>query len=198
MNIKTLCGGYDQNFTYIVHDDTQCCIIDPALPAGEVLAAAPFRIIFVVFLHSHFDHIVDLEVYRQTGIPIYGHTSTKVSVDRYLKDGEEFGFGGIQFKVLHTPGHRYDSMCLLAGKHLFTSDTLFVEGCGRVDVPGSDVQEMLKTLRRLRNLPGETIIHPGHDYGSTPITTIAREKKQNPCLKEGFLNGENSLSHDEP
>ncbi|MDP3733728.1 MAG: MBL fold metallo-hydrolase [Nanoarchaeota archaeon] len=186
MKIKTFCGGYDHNFSYVIHNDTKACLIDPALPAEEIVHFVTDRKLhlqFVVFLHSHFDHIIDLEKYRAVGIPIYGHESTKITVDRRLKDDEFIGFDEIKLKVLHTPGHRYDCICLLLENHLFTSDTLFVESCGRVDLPGSDPQLMVRTLEKLRTLPENTLIYPGHDYGPTPRSTIGTEKVNNPFLK---------------
>ncbi|PIN74052.1 Zn-dependent hydrolase [Candidatus Woesearchaeota archaeon CG10_big_fil_rev_8_21_14_0_10_45_16] len=189
MQIKTFKGGYDSNFTYVIYHEKDCCILDPAVPAKEVLAFVKEKELdlqFVVFLHSHFDHVVDLKVYREKGIPIYGHELTKILIDRRLKDGEIIPLGDTKIKVLHTPGHRYDCICLLLdGKHLFTSDTLFVEGCGRVDFEGSDPELMVNTLEKLKQLPDDVIIYPGHDYGSTETSTVGREKKNNRFLKMG-------------
>jgi hydroxyacylglutathione hydrolase len=182
MNIKTFKGGYDQNFTYVLHDDNKCCILDPAVASGEVLAWVKGNnlvVEFVVFLHSHFDHIVDLDIYRKEGIPIYAYESTDIPVDKKLVDGEEIGFNEVKLKVLHTPGHRFDSICLLMDANLFTSDTLFVEGCGRIDFEGSEPEKMWATLDRLKNMPGDLVVYPGHDYGSTPTSTIEKEKKNN-------------------
>lgn len=181
MPIQTFFGGYDRNFTYILFSQEKCCIIDPAVPAQEVLAWIREKKLlpqFVIFLHSHFDHIVDLDTYRHEGIPIWGHSSTEIKVDRKVTEGENIGFDSIKIEVLHTPGHRYDCICLLVdGKYLFTSDTLFVENIGRIDLPGSDPKKMEETLQRLCQLPEDIIVYPGHDYGSTPTSTIGREKR---------------------
>jgi hydroxyacylglutathione hydrolase len=193
MKIKTFLGGYDHNFTYVVYNESKCCVIDPAISAQEVLSFVKengLEVAFVVFLHSHFDHIVDLDKYRSAGIPIYGHESTKIVVDKGLKEGGTIGFGDVKFDVLHTPGHCFDCLCLKLGDKLFTSDTLFVEGCGRVDLEGSEPEKMVETLERLKNLPDNTIFYPGHDYGSTETSTIGREKENNRFFrmnKEEFL-----------
>ena len=184
MNIKTFCGGYDSNFTYVIDNGKECLIIDPAVPSEELLNyinEQSLQLKGVIMMHSHHDHIVDLNKYT---VPIYGHESTKISVTNPVKDNDEISISGITFKVLHTPGHRYDSICLFDKKHLFTSDTLFIEGCGRVDFEGSEPELMQQTLERLKNLPEHTIILPGHDYGSTPISTIGKEKKNNPYLNK--------------
>jgi len=186
MEIKSFCGGYDQNFTYVISSNKECCIIDPAVSAEKILSfiyKKNFNPLFVVFLHSHFDHVVDLDIYHKKGIPVYGHRSTKITVDKGLEDGDVLAVGEIKLMVMHTPGHLYDSICLLAGKNLFTSDTLFVQGCGRVDFPGSNAKEMFNTLKRLKELPGDTVIYPGHDYGPTSTSTINKEKYENRFFK---------------
>jgi hydroxyacylglutathione hydrolase len=185
MKIKTLKGGYDNNFTYIVYEDKECIIIDPAVKATEVLDFVEkngLDVKFVVVMHGHFDHIVDLDKYNDKGIPIYAHESSKIDADRNLKDNDILQFGNNEIKVLHTPGHIYDCICLLFNNWLFTSDTLFVEGCGRVDLQGSDPELMVKTLERLKALPDSTEIFPGHDYGTTKTSTVGREKKRNKFL----------------
>ena len=186
MEIKSFCGGYDHNFTYVVSSNKECCILDPAVLANEVLSfirKENLKPVFVIFMHSHFDHVVDLAAYRKEGIPIYGHSSTKILVDRKLEDGNILLVGEIKIEVLHTPGHLYDCICLLAGKNLFTSDTIFVQGCGRIDFPGSEPEKMFDTIERIKKLPEDTIIYPGHDYGPTITSTIGNEKQKNKFFK---------------
>jgi hydroxyacylglutathione hydrolase len=194
MQIKTFKGGYDDNFSYVIYSGKKCCIIDPAVPAQEILdwiKHEGLELQFVVVMHSHHDHIVDLDAYKDLDIEVYGHESTKdVSITKKVDEGDLIGFGETKFKVLHTPGHIYDCICLLGDGKLFTSDTLFVQGCGRVDFAGSEPEKMFDTLQRLKNLPEDIIVYPGHDYGSTPTSTIGREKKNNQFFemsKEEFL-----------
>ena len=114
----------------------------------------------------------------------------KFEISRSVDETDTIPFGSKHFTVMHTPGHRFDAICLFDGKRLFTSDTLFVHGCGRVDFPGSDPEKMFETLQRLKRLPDSTIIYSGHDYGPTPTSTIEIEKRMNPYLKmsrEEFL-----------
>ena len=187
MNIKTLSGGYDHNFTYVVDNGKECFVIDPALPFEEIIdyiKKQNLTLKFVIILHSHFDHIMDLDKYREKGFNLFGHESSPIFVHKKLKEKDEVGVAGAMFKVIHTPGHKFDAICLFDGTHLFTSDTLFVEGCGRVDLPGSDPTLMPATLEKLKSLPDDTIIYPGHDYGPTPTSTIGKEKKNNPYLNQ--------------
>lgn len=187
MKIITLKGGYDSNFTYILHNEKECCVLDPAVSSKEIFSRVEKEgliVRFVVILHSHFDHIVELESFRKKGIAIYGHESAKIDVQKRLREGDVIGFEGVKLTVLHTPGHRYDAICLLAGKKLFTSDTLFVQGYGRVDFPGSDQKLMKKSLQRLLSLSDDIVIYPGHDYGDTPTGTIGEIKGE---IKRNFL-----------
>ncbi len=195
MILKTFKGGYDSNFTYVVHDTTHAVILDPAVPALEVLnyiETQKLNVLAVVILHSHFDHVVDLPIYRSKKIPLWAHQSIQLPIDHKLKDNDTFGVGSLKFSVMHTPGHRYDCICLLTDKHLFTSDTLFIDSCGRVDFPGSDPQLMAETLEKLRQLPDDTIIYPGHDYGKKQTSTLGEQKKSNPFLK---MSKEEFLGH---
>lgn len=187
MNIKTLHGGYDKNLTYIIDNGKDCFVIDPALPFEEIISEIKknnLNLKFVIVLHSHFDHIMDLDRYREKGFEIVGHESSPIFLNKKLKDNDQIGINGAMFKVIHTPGHKFDAICLYNGESIFTSDTLFVEGCGRVDLPGSEPKVMIETLNKLKQLPDETIIYPGHNYGSTPTSTIGREKMNNPYLND--------------
>ncbi len=188
MIIKTFQGGYDNNFAYLIIAGKECALIDPAVPAEEVLNYVQengLELKFVVIMHSHFDHTIDLDKY---GVPLYGHRLLKL--DKKLEDGDVLELGVLQLKVIHTPGHIQDAICILVENNLFTSDTLFVGGCGRTDLEGGDTELLWESLQKLQNLPDETIIYPGHDYGKTKTSTIGEEKNSNRFFnksKEEFL-----------
>jgi glyoxylase-like metal-dependent hydrolase (beta-lactamase superfamily II) len=96
----------------------------------------------------------------------------------------------MEVEVVHTPGHRFDSVCYLVdGTHLLTGDTLFVGECGRVDLPGSDPVAMHRSLTQtLRALPDELIVLPGHDYGATPTSTLGEQKRTNATMQPRSLD----------
>ena len=195
MIIKTFKGGYDSNFAYLAIESDQALLIDPSVPATEILEFCEkenLTLTAVVVMHSHRDHIVGLETYKRRGVAIIAHRSIQSPVDRLVDESDTIHLAKNQFTVMHTPGHRFDCICLYdsKSKSLFTSDTLFVGGCGRVDFEGSDQKKMLETLERIKRLPNDTIIYPGHDYGPTKTSTIKEEKQKNPFLKmtrEEFL-----------
>ena len=103
---------------------------------------------------------------------------------RKVDDGDSTRVGEVEERFLHTPGHTPGSQCFLIGNRLVAGDTLFVQGCGRVDLPGGDPEAMYYSLTgKLAKLPPQTVLYPGHDYGSTPTSTIAEELRQNYYLK---------------
>jgi len=104
--------------------------------------------------------------------------------DRLLDDGDLLELGGMSIRIMHTPGHTPGSACFQLGNDLIAGDTLFVFGCGRCDLQGGDPEQMFNTLRRIKSeLPGDTILHPGHNYAPThPTSTMASQCSGNPFL----------------
>ena len=109
--------------------------------------------------------------------------------DMLVKDGDSLTIGKEVLQVIHTPGHSSGSMCLYSQGNLFTGDTLFVGAVGRTDLGGGDLGTLLQSLKNLLTLPLETKVWPGHDYGETPVSTLAHEKETNP-LYHRFLMSE--------
>ena len=148
----------------------------------------------ILLTHSHFDHVEGVKTFTQKyKIPVYMHMNARGRVkvqqehERYVNDGDTILVGKLEVGVIHTPGHIDDSVCyFISAKQeadgipkLITGDTLFVEGCGRADFPGSSVKDLYNSLERLKRLPEQTLVYPGHDYGSKPVSDIASEKKHN-------------------
>jgi glyoxylase-like metal-dependent hydrolase (beta-lactamase superfamily II) len=101
-----------------------------------------------------------------------------------LTDGDRVDIGNCFLKVLHTPGHTPGSICLYAQGHIFTGDTLFVGGVGRTNLPGGSMKQLLKSIHeKIYTLPGNTIVWPGHDYGSSSRSTVENEKRTNPFTR---------------
>jgi len=108
-----------------------------------------------------------------------------------VKDGDTISIGEIKGKIIHTPGHTPGGMCILFDTKLITGDSLFVEGCGRVDFEGGNVDQMWESLQKLKALDETIEVYPGHDYGSIKHSTIKHEKEHNRFMlcktKEEFL-----------
>ena len=100
--------------------------------------------------------------------------------------------GMSRLSLLHTPGHTPGSQCFLAAGALVSGDTLFIGGCGRVDLPGSDPDAMYHSLTQvLAKLPTDTVLFPGHNYASKPVSTIGDEKTREPLFagSEAWMTG---------
>jgi hydroxyacylglutathione hydrolase len=179
------------NFTYIIADERkgEAAIIDPSWDIDkilDVLKKNKWKAKYVINTHSHFDHILGNEqVVEITGANIIQHESSQVSKHISVSEGDIVNVGDIPIRILHTPGHSVDSMCLIVDGHLvFTGDTLFVGNCGRVDLPGSNAKEMYTSLlEKVAKLDESLIVYPGHDYGPSPTSKIGKEKMTNYVLR---------------
>lgn len=119
---------------------------------------------------------------REPGLPV------PEPADIRLKHGDVLDVGTIRMQVIHTPGHSPGSVCYLAEGNLFTGDTLFVGAAGRTDLPGGSLDTLIESIeKRLLPLPPDTVIWPGHDYGETPSSTLAREMQENPYITDFIL-----------
>jgi glyoxylase-like metal-dependent hydrolase (beta-lactamase superfamily II) len=187
------------NFTYILVDEEtgEALVIDPSWDLEKIfytLKKNSWKLEYIINTHSHFDHVLGNEqVAAATGAKIIQHNTSPLEKQIPVDDGETIKLGKIQIRVLHTPGHSKDSICLVANEEMvFTGDTLFIGNCGRTDLPGSDPAEMYHSLLdKVATLDESLIVYPGHDYGTTPTSTIDAQKKTNyvlqPRSKKDFL-----------
>jgi glyoxylase-like metal-dependent hydrolase (beta-lactamase superfamily II) len=200
MKILQIPVGQMANFTYIIADEEsdEAAIIDPSWDLDDVFKALKkngWKAKYVINTHSHFDHVLGNEqAAAVTGAKIVQHENSRLAKDISVSDGDIIEVGSVRLRVLHTPGHSKDSMCLILDNQLvITGDTLFVGNCGRTDLPGSDPAEMYDSLfERVGRLDEKLVVYPGHNYGSTPTSTIGKEKKTNhvlqPRSKQEFLS----------
>jgi glyoxylase-like metal-dependent hydrolase (beta-lactamase superfamily II) len=192
--IETLGNGFDKNLCYVFGcpKTGEGALIDAGIRADRVLAAFAelgLRPVALLITHAHGDHLSEApEFLRRTAARVYAFDPAvrgrlSGADVRLLADGDEIAIGEERLVTLHTPGHSPDSVCFEAGGILFTGDTLFVGRTGRTLGPGASTRELFHSVRRLKQLPTETVIHPGHDYGSSPTSTLARELTENPFLQ---------------
>ena len=120
-----------------------------------------------------------------TKAPIIQHELSTLKNDITVKDGDFIEFGNSNLKVLHTPGHSPDSVCLVGDGKIFSGDTLFVGNCGRIDLPGGNASELYHSLFDvLHSLDDNLVMYPGHNYGSTETSTIGKEKMTNMIMQK--------------
>ena len=196
-------------FAYLVGDEEsgEALVIDPAEETDALIRAAEkkkVRIRHIVNTHGHVDHTGgNADMKEKTGATIIIHeddadmlVSTPAAMlrmfgakqsppaDRTVRDGDLIEVGGIRLRVIHTPGPSPGSMVLFVEGYAFTGDTLFVEAVGRSDLPGGSGEVMFDSIqRKICTLPDETVVLPGHNYGSMPTSTIGHEKQFNPFLR---------------
>ncbi|MEM9336908.1 MAG: hydroxyacylglutathione hydrolase family protein [Patescibacteria group bacterium] len=187
--------GLDDNFSYVIAntETKETAIVDPTGKIERVetvLQEQGLQPTLVLITHTHLDHYDQLAAVtnRYQDLVVYVHelgeekvsSSTPAPV-RSFEEGSVITLGNSEISVLHTPGHLNDSVCFyIAAAHsadgtplLIAGDTLFVHGCGRT-TPG-EVEDLYMSLQRLKTLPSETIVFPGHDYGPAPTSTIGEE-----------------------
>jgi glyoxylase-like metal-dependent hydrolase (beta-lactamase superfamily II) len=179
-----------QNFAYLIGDEKAglAAVVDPAWDIEWILDVAKsnkLRIIYAINTHQHPDHVSgNDELARATGAKIVAHEASRNRKDISAKDGGTLHVGSLELKLIHTPGHSPDHVCVLVNGKLMTGDALFVGECGRTDLPGGSSEQMYDSLfNKLMKLPDDVEVYPGHDYGAKPHSTIAYEKSHNYVLK---------------
>jgi hydroxyacylglutathione hydrolase len=206
--IKQMELGPMQNFVYLVGDRVtkHCVVVDPAWEIDAILDAAAaddMTITGALITHTHQDHVGgSLEAWGMPGrIPgveeLLGRIAAKVYVHKaegeFVKglgsdlvkvdNAETLPVGRLTVTFMHTPGHTPGSQCFVVEGHVISGDTLFINSCGRTDLPGSDPAQMYHSLtQRLGALPDDTRLLPGHNYGGA-ASTIGAQKSENPFMR---------------
>lgn len=183
--------GNMQNFSYIVVDEDtrESIIIDPSWDLIElemVIKENDLKIKYIVNTHHHFDHTLGNEAMAEsTKAPIIQHENSELKHDITVKDGDVVAFGNSKLKVLHTPGHSKDSICLIGDGKIFSGDTLFVGNCGRIDLPGGSAKELYHSLFDvLYSLDDNLVMYSGHNYGHKETSTLGQEKITNMVMQK--------------
>ncbi len=192
------------NFAYAIGDRVtgEALLVDPAYGIDELialLAEDDMVPVGVLASHYHADHIggdlggypiegiaallerVDIPIHvNSLEVPWIERTTGVTSSLRAHDSGDVIRVGDIEVELVHTPGHTPGSQCFLTEGHLLAGDTLFLEGCGRTDLPGSDPGEMYETLtKRLSNVPDDTVLFPGHLYSAESSQSMGQTRKEN-------------------
>lgn len=202
--------GEMQNFAYLVgdRDAGECVVVDPAWDVDALVDAAArdgMKITGALVTHYHPDHVGgDLFGFSIQGLGrLLERSPCRIHVNKHEADGlkrvtgvsesdlcrvEDLGelrVGKHRIEFVHTPGHTPGSQCFLVdGERLVSGDTLFIGGCGRVDLPGSDPEAMYRSLHdKLAKLADSVRLYPGHDYAPIQETTMGEEKQRNPYLR---------------
>jgi len=197
------------NYVYILGDTAsrKAAVVDPAWDVEAIcdfVEKEGYDIDKILISHYHPDHLgghmmgqniqgaADMLERVKAKVYVNKHEAEGVKQVAGLSDsdlvkvdaGDEFKVGDIDVKFLHTPGHTPGSQCFLIAGNLIAGDTLFINSCGRVDLPGSDPEAMYYSLNRtLKNLDDSTVVYPGHAYSNESSSTIGRQKRTNMYMR---------------
>ena len=210
--LEQLLVGPMDNFIYLIGSKStrEVAIIDPAWDIDALLNhinEKDLKLASVLVTHYHPDHIGGgmgghsiegiAELLEKDPVKIFVHKLEAEGVKKVtgvsdidlniVESGDHLTIGENDIEFLHTPGHTPGSQCFKVKQSLVSGDTLFIDGCGRVDLPGSNPEDMFHSLQKLASLPDETLLLPGHNYSSVPHATIGETKRSNTYMRIGDL-----------
>ena len=196
------------NFVYAIGDRRtgECVLVDPAYAVGDLLdtvEADGMRCTGVLATHYHPDHVGgSMMGFTIEGVAaLLGRTDCPIHVQRHEApwvmrttgldeshlvqhdSGDVVQVGGVEIRLVHTPGHTPGSQCFHVEGRLVSGDTLFLEGCGRTDLPGSNPEDMYHSLRTLASMPDDTIVYPGHRYSQPSSASLGAVVQTNYVFK---------------
>ena len=192
MIFKQLFDKTSFTYTYLIASKKgrEALIIDPVLDNVEqyiiLLKELDLKLVKVIDTHIHADHVTGAsKLKEQTDCStIMGDQTPADAVEIKVKDEEIIKLDQLELKALHTPGHTSDSFSFIMNNHLFSGDTLLINGTGRTDFQNGSSKDAYNSIfNRLLKLPEETLLYPAHDYKGEKVSTIGKEKKFNPRLQ---------------
>ena len=200
MQIKMMQVGPLGTNCYLLEDEKNklAAVVDPGGDAPRILSQAKadgVEVKMILLTHAHFDHTGGVAELCASlpGVPVYLHPADAALLGSEVfpaidaatvayEDGDTVQLGELTIQVLHTPGHTPGGVCLLVGEALFTGDTLFYGSMGRTDFAGGSYEDIMASLKRLAQLPGNYQVLPGH----MDTTTLDRERKINFYIREAL------------
>ena len=206
--IEQIQVGPMQNFSYLIgsRSTMEVAVVDPAWDIGGLLKLTNergYKLKAALITHYHPDHCGGsfgsntvegvAELMASHPVKSYVHkleadgvkkvTGLSDSDIERMDSGDTLQIGDVEVEFLHTPGHTPGSQCFKIKNTLVSGDTLFINGCGRVDLPGSDKEQMYHSIQKLAALPDDTLLLPGHNYSDVPSATMAETKKVNTYMR---------------
>lgn len=204
------------NFAYAIGDRAagECVLVDPAYATDDLIDAVEadgMRVVGVLASHFHADHIggdlmgnhIDgvAQLLERCSCPVHVQRAetpwvlrtSGLTADQLVEHdgGDTIAVGDLSIRLVHTPGHTPGSQCFLVEGRLVSGDTLFLDGCGRTDFPGSDPAAMYDSLQTLAAMPSGTVVYPGHRYSVPSSATIDAIRESNyvfrPSSKQEWL-----------
>ncbi len=193
MFTKQFTVGGDRNYAYLVadKDSRKALVIDPSYSPQQIVDFAKengYEIEYVFCTHNHFDHTNgNDQIESLTGKTPLVLGDIEASTEIKVENNAVFPLGGLDARIIHTPGHTPESMCIYVGDAVYTGDTLFVGKVGGTGFGKDAEQEFHSLHEKLFTLPDETCVFPGHNYGTAPESTIGHERQTNPFMQQPDL-----------
>tara|TARA_B100000963_G_scaffold355884_1_gene374994 strand:- start:4335 stop:5015 length:681 start_codon:yes stop_codon:yes gene_type:complete len=192
MIFKQVFDEKSSTYTYLIASSKgrEALIIDPVLENVnsyiKLLNDLDLRLVKVLDTHIHADHITGASKLKDLTkcSTIMGEHTPAEAVEIKVKDEEFINLDNLKIKAMYTPGHTSDSFSFLMDNYLFSGDTLLINGTGRTDFQNGNAKDSYNSIfNKLLKLPEETLVYPAHDYKGETVSTIGKEKKQNPRLQ---------------
>jgi len=192
MIFKQLFDTRSSTYTYLISSGKgrEALIIDPVIENVtdyiSLLKELDLKLVKVIDTHIHADHVTGaskLKDITKCSTIMGAHTPAE-SVEIKVKDDEYIDIDNLKIRAMYTPGHTSDSYSFLMNNYLFSGDTLLINGTGRTDFQNGNAKDAYNSIfNKLLKLPEETLLYPAHDYKGEKVSTIGKEKKQNPRLQ---------------
>ena len=197
MILKQLFDTKSSTYTYLISSGNgrEALIIDPVLENVNeyinILKKLNLKLVKVIDTHIHADHVTGASKLKDITkcSTIMGDHTPALSVEIKVKDDEYINLDNIKIRAMYTPGHTSDSYSFLMNNYLFSGDTLLINGTGRTDFQNGNPKDAYNSIfNKLLKLPDDTLLFPAHDYKGEKVSTIGKEKKQNPRLQVSSVN----------
>ena len=211
MIFKQLFDIKSSTYTYLISSGKgrEALIIDPVIENVteyiSLLKELDLKLVKVIDTHIHADHVTGASKLKDITkcTTIMGEHTPAESVEIKVKDDEYINLDNLKLRALYTPGHTSDSYSFLMNNYLFSGDTLLINGTGRTDFQNGNAKDAYNSIfNKLLKLPEETFLYPAHDYKGEKVSTIGKEKKQNPRLQvdsvEQYIEIMNNLNLKKP
>jgi len=192
MIFKQLFDKKSSTYTYLIASakGREALIVDPVIENVaeyiNVLKQLDLKLVKVIDTHIHADHVTGASKLKDITkcSTIMGDHTPADSVEIKVKDDEYINLDNLKIRAMYTPGHTSDSYSFLMNNYLFSGDTLLINGTGRTDFQNGSAKDAYNSIfNKLLKLPEETLLYPAHDYKGEKVSTIGKEKKQNPRLQ---------------
>jgi len=192
MIFKQIFDKKSSTYTYLIASakGREALIIDPVLENvneyTSILKELDLKLVKVIDTHIHADHVTGASKLKDITkcSTIMGDHTPAESVEIKVKDDEYINLDNLKIRAMYTPGHTSDSYSFLMDNYLFSGDTLLINGTGRTDFQNGNAKDAYNSIfNKLLKLPEETLLYPAHDYKGEKVSTIGKEKKQNPRLQ---------------